>query len=369
MLDFSGCDMVLSLDKIVRKLTSTTLAVSSEFDFLKARDLVREGGLSFDEYKKIAEVLFRDESNTSRRINIYRLNIIDWISRSKLDNKYETFVRDRVKKIAIGGGVLVSGVPETIRETASSYPHDLLFAFSTNYSQSRPFFELRDYGTDRRDADDKIALLLSHIGEKALSFNVDLWLRPITSSIRETYQNILDHACIGASQIIREVPDASNIVPAEYWSLQFKRYPYDRRNPVFGIFPRFHYYHENVIARTKIAGFERFSYYLFITMMDDGPGIYRYFNFVQRRNLEPSQLTEIIEKNHSSKGLTNAGGGTMHMVRGAIAARGYINFSSNKMQASYYFSGSPNKIGRHFQVTNNVSESGTIVTIAIPIYR
>ena len=310
---------------------------------------------------KFAIFLIYDHNN-SNFFGVYRLFLIDWISRHKLGQKYDQLVKSVFGSLSRDGGVISSGTVTTVRENEIKYPHDLLFPFSMDHSRSRPFFDIGDFGTKEDTADRKIERLISKIGDKEISANTEFWSRPLTIAIREAYENILDHAIINSSKLFHPETKYRDIIAAEYWSIHIKRYTYNTNNPVFKLLPDFSIYHDFVLNVLSDMRKSRFSFYLLINMMDSGPGIYRYYNRLEGLEDNPCSLDQVIRTTRSTKKIKNAGGGTIHMLE-ITNSGGYLSFFSNNKFASYYFNGRDG--GGATGECNTLPSRGTNVTIAI----
>jgi hypothetical protein len=352
----------------IRKLSANKNAILSEFSFLKAVELLRQPERSYDSYEAVFSLLSQHETSSSTT-NVYRLYLLDWINRWRLNNIHSDAVNSAITKFSGEGGVLSSGRVATIRETQTQIAHDLLFPFSFQYSRSRPFFDIRDFGSKTSNAIDKISKLLSQIGAKEFSYNTDYWLGPLAVSIRESYDNIIDHAIIGSSRIFNAETNYEDIFSAQYWTLQFKRYYYDNKNPVFSSLPNFARYHEIVSTQLPRSRHGKFNSYLFVCLMDDGPGIFEYYNKLERINLPPKSLDEIIRNNLSTKKLPNAGGGTIHIYREMVSVGGYVAFFSNNRAAAYHYTGHSGIAGRRLVKSAEIPSIGTLVVMAVPIFR
>jgi hypothetical protein len=344
--------------KDIRNLISKREFGICQINYNRAIFLIRSGIYDKNQLQQIVSALISDECS-STAINIYRVSLIWYLSELVLKTKAHDVVEEKTRILSAKGGAIFGGTPSTI--SAIQLPVEMTMPFSLVYGTSNEIFAETDYRGDLAKADAKLVSFFQKVLPEKITPETHSWIYSIGRTCREIYDNILNHAYFSVRAPTKWYEsEEREKVRARFWFFSFRRYAFASGSSFFLRLPLFSKFHDTIQNDIR--------YFVAIAISDDGPGVVQYYNLSKSNEDAVINISQIVENNLSSTGLSGAGFGLENAISGIERNNGYMSIESGGHQYVTWYDKKSGKM----ESVNQIAESeisGTCVNILIPIFK
>jgi hypothetical protein len=215
-----------------------------------------------------------------------------------------------------------------------------------------------EFHSDLSLADQSLYSFFLKIGRDRVTPETHAWIKSLARATREIYDNTLNHAFYAtrAPQSYKD-SDPDHTRRANFWFFGFRRFVYNKTSEYIGDLPHFGEFLGSFSSKIR--------HFICINITDDGPGLVDYYNASTFSGDEVRHVSEIIERNLSSTGISGAGMGLTNAATEVFRHKGYFLVSSaQQYYCQLYVENAPpsRRVG-----TLPHRLGGTSVDILIPI--